>query len=138
MTAWAHLPNLWGHLPNAKYIDWVIKSLEEHPSIWNKLGNVLPMSEMDAAFDTIDNKLWMPYDKAYGSAYEVINLLTIIKNPVAFGLACNAVLALMVYDCAYMIKSDVEEIKMLAKLGDTKAILLLPACIVYNETKGLV
>jgi len=37
-----------------------------------------------------------------------------------------------------MIESEVDEIKIFAKLGDPRAILLLPACIVFNETKELV
>jgi len=39
-------------------------------------------------------------------------------------------------DCAYMIESEVDEIKILAILGDQKAILLLPACIIFNETRN--
>jgi len=53
-----------------------------------------------------------------------------------WGAVGDAILALIAYDdCAYMIESEVDEIKILAKLGDQKAILLLPACIVFNEIR---
>jgi len=52
--------------------------------------------------------------------------------------ADDAIIALITYDdCAYMVESDIDEIKILAKLGDQRALLLLPACIVFNETKEL-
>ena len=40
-------------------------------------------------------------------------------------------------DCGYMLDSDVDELKVLAALGDQKAILLLPACIVFHLIKKL-
>ncbi len=50
-----------------------------------------------------------------------------------------AVTALIAYDdCGYMLDSDPGELAMLAKLGDHRAILLLPACIALSKEKDLV
>lgn len=38
-------------------------------------------------------------------------------------------------DYAYMLDSDIDELKILAKLGNEKAIMLLPACIALSKVK---
>ena len=49
---------------------------------------------------------------------------------------CFAIIALIAYDdCAYMLESDLGELRMLAKLGDLRAILLLSAREVFNMEK---
>ena len=53
-------------------------------------------------------------------------------------IAGNAILVLFAYDCSHLLYSNPEEVKVLAKLGSTPAILLLPACIIFNEIKELV
>jgi hypothetical protein len=48
----------------------------------------------------------------------------------------DAILALIVYDdCAYILDSDPGELEILAKFGDERAILLLPACKVFAAIK---
>ena len=126
----------WAHLPNAKHIDGVIDSLKTHPKKWN--------AACDAAYDmawyaartaactaannaartTAYNAVW---DAArYNAWYAAWDA--------ARNAADDAILALVAYDdCAYMIESEIGELKIIAAFGDTRAILLLPACNVYNE-----
>ena len=130
----------WAHLPNSKHIDWVLASAKAHPKKWAAAYDAACDEARKAAWDAFDaartaacdagrNAAW---GAAWGAAWDA-------AWDAARGAAFDAIAALIAYDdCAYMIESDVDEIKILAILGDQKARLLLPACIVYNETKELV
>ena len=51
----------------------------------------------------------------------------------AWDAVWGAISALIAYDdCAYMLESDVDELRILAALGDQKAILLVPACLAFT------
>ena len=154
----------WAYLPNAKHIDWVIASVKEHPEKWDAVwvaayyaarGATFDAAR-DAAFDAAGDAAWdAAYDAAWSAAYGAARTAAWgaawkaasdaaydVANEAAwlavFYAARDAIAALIAWDdCAYMIESEVDEIKILAKLGDQKALLLLPACIVYNETKEL-
>ena len=111
----------WAHLPNAKHIDWVIASAKAHPEKWTAAYTAARAAARNTAYDAASDAAWYATRTA------------------AWYAADNAIVALVAYDdCAYMIESEVDEIKILAKLGDQKAMLLLPACIVFNKTKELV
>jgi len=128
----------WAHLPNAKHIDWVIASLKANPEKWAAARDAAYVAASwyearnaakAAAFDAANNAAWeaariAAFDAAWDAAYEA---------------AADAIIALIAYDdCAYMIESEIGELKIIAAFGDQRAILLLSACIVYNETKELV
>jgi len=134
----------WVHSPNAKHIDWVLASVEANPEKWGATSNpawdTATETVYDTAYNTARDSAWSKqrdesrnpawyallnaaYGKAYGSAYIV---------------ATGAMTALITWDdCAYMIESEVGELKIIAAFGDPRAILLLPACIVFNETNAL-
>jgi len=135
----------WAPLPNAKHIDWVIASLNTNPEKWS--------AAWDAASWTA---VWYAayyaarvaaYDIAWAAAWDAANnAARVAAYDMAWDAALDAaryaaddaIIALITYDdCAYMVESDIDEIKILAKLGDQRALLLLPACIVFNETKEL-
>jgi len=130
MTAWAHLPN-------AKHIDWVIASLKANPEKWRAARNAVWdeawEAAYDAALDAIDDAgRYETFDAAFDAARDA-------ARDAAYYAASAAILALIAHDdCGYMIESEVGELKIIAAFGDQRAILLLPACIVYNETKVLV
>jgi len=141
---------VWAHLPNAKHIDWVLASLESYPEKW-----ALAYTASDSAYAAWD----AAYGAASGSAYTAASdaawfaAFAAANNvayntargeardavwDAAFDAATDTITALIAYDdCAYMIESEVGELKIIAAFGDQRAILLLPACIVYNETKVL-
>jgi len=132
---------VWAHLPNAKHIDWVLASLKANPGKWAaarlSIRTAAVPAAWDAAWDAVYNEAWRAaWKAAKDAAYDVANEAACLA---VFYAARDAIVALIAYDdCAYMIESEIDEIKILAKLGDPRAILLLPACIVYNETKELV
>jgi len=131
----------WAHLPNAKHIDWAIDSVKEHREKWKATRTAAYgaaiVAEWSAARDTARGSAW---DAARGSAWDAA--FDAAFDAVAWSVAWNATFdvtaALIAWDdCAYMIESEVDEMKILAKLGDPRAVLLLPACIVFNQTKEL-
>jgi uncharacterized membrane protein len=55
-------------------------------------------------------------------------------NSISWYSAWDAISCFIAYDdCAYILDSAIDEIKLLAILGDTKAMCLLQACIVFSE-----
>ena len=102
----------WAHLPNAKYIDRVVASIKTHPKIW------------EAVWDATRNAAWEAVWDATRNA--------------ASNAAWDAILALVAYDdCAYLLDCEPDELRILGKLGDHRAILLLPACIAFKDINAL-
>ena len=131
----------WAHLPNAKHIDWVLASAKAHPKKWPAARAAARNTAYDAASDAAwDATRTATRTAARNTAYDAASdAAWYATRTAAWYAADNAIVALVAYDdCAYMIESEVDEIKILAKLGDQKAMLLLPACIVFNKTKELV
>jgi hypothetical protein len=108
----------WSHLPNAKYIDWVISSVKEHPEKWDAARDQARYALIGATWNTgRDEAMFTAWYASKTSAW-------------------GAIAALVAYDdCAYMIKLEVSELKLIVESGDLRAILLLPARIVFNETR---
>ena len=116
----------WAHLPNAKHIDWVIASVKAHPKKWVAAWGVKRDAAWAAARDAAKG---VKRDAAWYAAKEV-------AGDNVWNAADDAIIALIAYDdCAYMIESEVGELKIIAAFGDQRAMLLLPACIVFNKTK---
>ena len=119
----------WAHLPNAIHIDWVIASVRDNLAPWEAARN----ATWNARWDVLR-------DEARAEAMHIVSFETwnaVRKSAEVDMLGLSpwcAIVALMTYDdCAYLISSRVEEVRILANLGCPKAILLLPACIVYNS-----
>jgi hypothetical protein len=56
----------------------------------------------------------------------------------AWDAARAAVMALIAWDnCAYLLDTDPDKVRVLALLGQPAAILLLPAVIVFNQVKEM-
>ena len=121
----------WAHLPNAAHIDRVIASVKANPeqwlarhgvrldhlAAWNAARGMVLVQARDAAWDAA-------WDASWGGAREA---------------ARDALLALVAYDdCAYMLDSDPGELAVLAKFGDPRAVLLLPACNAFHSLKDIV
>ena len=61
-----------------------------------------------------------------------------VARDTEWNAARSAILCLIAYDdCAYMIESEIGELKILVAFGDEKAVLLLPACIAFHSIKEL-
>ena len=144
---------VWAHLPNAKHIDWVLASLKVHPKKWTAAWNAAFDAARDAARDAAYYAAWntayvagrhTAFDAAYNAGRDASQSTAKAAAwdaayYAAWNAATDTIIALIAYDdCAYMIESEVGELKIIAAFGNQPAILLLPACIVFNETKVLV
>ena len=138
----------WAPLSNAKHIDWVLASIKAHPEKWAAARDAVWNAAYDAAYDAAWDAAWdaarkagrdAARDAAYDAAcdavwYEAWDAAI----DAAWNAAWGTIVALIAYDdCAYMIESEVGELKIIAAFGDPRAILLLPACIAFNEIKVL-
>ena len=134
----------WSHLPNAAHVDRIIASLKTHSEQWGLTKNAARDATWYAAWDaetSIEiNAAWYA---AWVATRDVVwnvarDATWYDTREVACYAAKSSILCLLAYDdCAYMLDSDVGELKILAALGDQKAILMLPACIAFNSIKEL-
>ena len=71
------------------------------------------------------------WDAARGAAWDA-------ARGAAWGAARGAIAALIAWDdCAYLLDSDVEAVRIYAALGVNAAILLLPAVIAFETEKEI-
>ncbi len=123
------MTTLWAHLPSAASIDRIRDSFKANPACWKDITKFsatrVEIDVWNDAYDKID---------AFISA-EMFNKIFSMNQPWTIRAAC---MALIVYgECGYMLDSDPGELAILAKLGDERAILLLPACISLAKEKEL-
>ena len=112
----------WSHLPNAAHIDAVLASLKANPDEWNAARgaawDAARVAAWDAAWDAARVAAW---DAAWDAAYIA---------------ARDAILALISYnDCAHMLESDPDELRVLSKLGVDAATLMIPAAIAFKSIR---
>jgi hypothetical protein len=98
--------NNWDNLPNAKYIDLVLESLKANPNEWGAARGAARTATLDAAY---------------------------AARTAAWNAAWDAILALIAYDdCAHMLDSDPDDLRILSKLGSHAATLMIPAAIAFK------
>ena len=123
----------WSYLLNADHINRVIASTKASPDEWSKVKTAQWEVARDPAWNIlIEQRQWAVMEViAQAAGWSV-------AQPLAQAAGYDAILALIAYDdCAYMLDSDPSELAILAKLGDHRAILLLPACKVFHALKEL-
>ena len=114
----------WAHLPNAVHIDRVIAATKAHRNQWDEAWNTVQDAGRSAEYKAAWLEAWL---EAQNAALEA-----------ALAGAWCALLALCAYDdCAYMIDSDPGELAIIAKFGNTKAVLLLSACKAFHSLKTI-
>jgi hypothetical protein len=132
----------WADFPNAKHINWVLASLKACPEKWDMAyDKTIPVNSRrrvngrNLARQIVHNS--SRFTEVECASKAIMNISDAYPKGMAWNAAWEPILALTAYDdCAYMIESAVGELRLIAAFGDTKAMLLLPACIVFNETKG--
>ena len=118
----------WSHLPNAEHIDRILASVKSHPYQWSVMRNVIDNPAWQRAADMVYNK---GRDKEWSAAWKAL-------WKIGWNVGRGALLCLVAYDdCAYLLDSEIGELRILAAFGDPKAILLLPTCIVFHSTKNI-
>ena len=119
----------WAHLPNAVHIDRVLASGKANPGQWKKLW----VSGRAVAWVEAQNVL---KDQGRSAVWEEVR--DAARDTPQYAVL-EAILALVAYDdCAYMLDSDPGELAILAKFGDPRAVLILPACEILHSIKELV
>ena len=121
--------NMWDYLPNAKYVDWVIALVKQHPDIW--------ASALRAAWDAAGPATWqmarneaawqMARDATRNAALDAAYNVT--RND-----AGSAILALIAYDdCAHLLDMSSEQLKIWARLSEHPAAMLLQPAVIVRE-----
>ncbi len=134
----------WSHFPNAAHIDRVIASVSNNPdnwpktSIWDIPQDVIWDAAWDTAWNMSEVEMWTVSRDAMWNAVKNMAASTLNRGA-EWDAAWHAIVALAASDdCAYMLDSDPGELAIIAKLGDHRAVLLLPACIALSKEKELV
>ncbi len=124
--------NSWDDLPNAKHIDRMIESAIANPGAWEYSFHLLKVRLTSEEF----SKAWLNvYTPGFDSVRSPINRN--ISRPAWYVLEYS-LLGLYAYkDCAYMLDSEPGELDILAKFGNKKALMMLPACIAFSKEKEL-
>jgi hypothetical protein len=130
--------NNWDNLPNAKYIDLVLESLKANPNEWGAARGAARTATLDAAYAARTAAWNAAWDAAWGAARNAARnaawdaALNAARNA-ALNAARNAILALIAYDdCAHMLDSDPDDLRILSKLGSHAATLMIPAAIAFK------
>jgi len=144
----------WSHLPNARHIDWVIADVRDNPSDWG----VARLAAGEAAYGTAGFAAWLAVNgaaqEAWGAAYDAVRdalnaardigraptlstetLVRVLREADAW----EACLALIAYDHAgKLFDIPVEQVRVLAYLGQPAAVLLLTACLVREKRREMI
>jgi hypothetical protein len=135
----------WSHLPNAKHIDWVIKTVEEDAREWSAANAVVDAARV-VAWEAAWNFGSCDERKTAGSAARSAVVGAVRRFLARFSwceidakdAAFDAIDALVAWDSSgYLLDKSVKEVTKLAKAGNHAAVLLLPAVIVKNKLKGM-
>ena len=124
----------WSHLPNAAHIDAVIASLKANPDEWAKAyaaRNAAWGAAWYAARNAVGDAAW--YAAWYAARYAARDAARYAARDAAWYAAWYAVLALVAYDdCAHMLDSEPDDLRILSKLGSHAATLMIPAAIAFK------
>ncbi len=121
----------WSHLPNAAHIDAVLASVKANPDDWDAAEEEVEEVE---AYDAARGAAWnaardAARDAARGAALGA-------ARDAARGAARGAIAALIAFDdCAHMLDSEPDDLRILSKLGSHAATLMMPASIAFKSIR---
>ena len=128
----------WSHLPNAHYIDWVLKSVKERHDLWIASRSVASVAVSIAARAAVWDvaSRCASWDAITDAAWDAVLGSTMV---VTRGAAWDAILALIAYDdCDQFLSMSYERLKVWAVLSeDHRAVLLLPMVYVKEKLANL-
>jgi hypothetical protein len=140
--------SVWCHLPNAKHIDRILTRARSNPDKWAiadvRVWDVADDADWDidaARHAARDTDCDLSRHAAWNAARDAVRAeCEGASSAGAARDACGyAILALIVWDeSADYLKLSVDQVTMFAALGDHKAILMLPAVMVFKKSKELV
>lgn len=133
--------NEWSHLPNAVHIDAVLVSVAAHPAHWRQAARVLLNPNTNRAFAishaTARSQVkQMPVDERMERALGDAVFYAAPMESATYFAVWNAVIALVLNDrCAHLLSMPPDQVRVLAGLEVTAAVLLLPATMVFAAIK---
>ena len=128
----------WSHLPNAAHIDAVLASVKANPDEWSAAWGAARDAAWYAARDAARDAAWnaaldAALDAAWGAAR---GAAWGAAWSAAWGAAWGAILALVAYDdCAHMLDSEPDDLRILSKLGSHAATLMIHASIAFKSIR---
>ena len=131
----------WSHLPNAIHIDRVLASVRADPMAWSMVRK-LDFNKVDSYCYTAVERfnLHVEWRTVWDTNSNYLSSLGLDWNDMT-NARWSSWMALAVLikgdDCVYMLESEPGELAILAAFGDPRAILLLPACIVFHSIKTI-
>ena len=137
----------WSHLPNAAHIDSVIASLKANPyewskaqayAAWNAAWNAARNAARNAAWNAARNAAWNAVrNAARNAAWNAArNAAWYAAYDAAYDAAWHTILALIAFnDCAHMLDSEPDELRVLSRLGVDAATLMIPAAIAFKSIR---
>ena len=122
----------WNHLPNAGHIDRIIADLRVNPNNWDRAWhaawNAAWHAALDAAWDAAR-------DAAWHAAWDATRDAT---RDAARSAARSAILALIAWpESADYLNLSEDSVRVLAALGDHKAVLMLTAVVAFDQQKEI-
>ena len=138
----------WSHLPNAAHIDRILADVRANPgnwayfAAWGEAWLVVWHAAWDraAALDAARDRAWVAArDAVYSAAWPAaLDAVYSAANLVAGATTESAILALIAWDeTSDYLDLPVEQVRVLAALGDQRAILMLPAVIAFERSKEI-
>jgi hypothetical protein len=133
----------WHHLPNAQHLDRIIADLNANPDNWARAFNAVSYAVRDAAWDAAwDDARSAAWDAAWHQARDAAldadwdaDWDGVSVWHAASCAARSAIVALITWDdTGDYLDLPVERVRVLAALGDQRAILMLPAVIAFEKS----
>lgn len=115
---------------NSRYIKQVIESCKENPVAWATAWNRTFNNTTDGSWHDAWNKtIVLLNDNDIATFNQLFNY----NETGSRSSARSAVMALLVYDCGYMLDEKLKDIELLCRLGNLGAILMYPACLALSS-----
>ncbi len=137
------MSNSWDHLPNAKYINLILDSLNDHRQEWEESWEeYTKLSEYNNGRWILNSTIsisWRSYYDNLSKVQEILFQDVRDRLEDCFGndrLVYSAEYALLALftdnDCTYMFDSDISELRLLSTLGSHAATLMVPSVIAFK------
>lgn len=129
----------WAELPNAEHIDRIIVELKTDYRRWDTAWEW--GESWEAVADEPRQAAWAATNAATRAAawesvvWEAQNAVSDLISHRAWDVAVDAFIALIAWDdCAHLLDTEPEQVRVLGLMGHQPAILLLPATIALSKS----
>ena len=130
------------HLPNAKHIDNIFKSIELYTDIWKIvhqeiMNNGKRSSELSDAWEKNMNAIAYQDNPEWSGWLSIHEKRCLISMTKKIYVCEYPLFALVIFDCAHMINSELNDIELLSKLGADAATLMYPLVLAQTKIREL-